>query len=188
VTYLPNPAIQRVVDAATRRGVDLDIRLIGCPIGNVEEAASLLDAAAGQIVTSVVFVAPRPESKLVPLVCLMSGRNSADPILLGAVTGEVAIRLASPREVRDLTGCPISCTPPFGHGSDVRIVMDQDLCGYQWVWATAGTETAVFRVSPRTLRMLSNALVTPLASAPAVPPRIASGRELGLRFETGPGA
>jgi prolyl-tRNA editing enzyme YbaK/EbsC (Cys-tRNA(Pro) deacylase) len=47
----------------------------------------------------------------------------------------------------------------------VRVLMDQDLCAYQWIWAAAGTESAVFRVAPRTLRMLSNAVVAPVATA-----------------------
>jgi len=46
----------------------------------------------------------------------------------------------------------------------VRVVMDQDLAQYQWIWAAAGTETAVLRVAPRVLRMLSNAIVAPIAS------------------------
>jgi prolyl-tRNA editing enzyme YbaK/EbsC (Cys-tRNA(Pro) deacylase) len=41
--------------------------------------------------------------------------------------------------------------------------MDPDLGRYETVWAAAGLPTAVFPVAPGTLRMLSNAEVTPLA-------------------------
>jgi len=98
-------------------------------------------------------------------VVLVSGRNKVDLGLLAAVTGEVALRVATAREVRELTGYSIGGIPPFGHGKDVRILMDQDLAQYQWIWASAGAASAVFRVAPRTLRMLSNAVVTPLAAA-----------------------
>ena len=80
------------------------------------------------------------------------------------------------------------CDSPFGHGHDVRIVMDQDLCRYQSVWAAAGTDSAFFQIAPRTLRMLSNAVVAQVAkefrrsaaAAPPIQPR--------LRFEVGTGA
>jgi prolyl-tRNA editing enzyme YbaK/EbsC (Cys-tRNA(Pro) deacylase) len=94
--------------------------------------------------------------------------------LLAAVTGEVAIRAAGSREARKLTGHSIGAIAPFGHGREVRILMDQDLCAYQWIWVAAGTDSAVFRVAPRTLRMLSNAVVAPVATASLMTARQAS--------------
>ena len=130
-----------------------------------EAIAAAVDADQGQIVLVHVYVAVRPEGRLAPIVCLVSACNEIDPALLGAVSGEVAIREATARETRELTGYDAGEIPPFGHGRDVRILMDQDLCQYQWIWASAGAASAVFRVAPRTLRMLSNAVVTPLAAA-----------------------
>jgi prolyl-tRNA editing enzyme YbaK/EbsC (Cys-tRNA(Pro) deacylase) len=187
VADLSHPAIQRVVDVASRKGVALDIRVFSGSTRTAQETALTVDAEVGQIVNSLVFVAPRPEGRLASFVCLFSGRNQVDLPLLAAVTGEVAIRQATAREARDLTGYAVGAIPPFGHGRDVRILMDQDLCGYQWIWASAGTDGAVFRVGPKTLRILANAIVAPLAAAswmttpaPAAEPR--------LQFEAGSGA
>lgn len=163
MTDLPHPGIQSVVEVASRKGVVLDIRPIPRAVHTAEEAAAAVHAEVGQIVKSLVLVAPRPGGRLVPIVCLVSGRNQVDPSLLAAVSGEVAIRKATAREVRDLTGYSMGGIPPFGYGRDVRILMDQDLSQYQWVWAAAGTDMAVFRIAPGTLRMLSNALVVPVA-------------------------
>ena len=41
--------------------------------------------------------------------------------------------------------------------------MDPDLGRYRVVWAAAGLPTAVFGVPPGTLRILSNAMVAPIA-------------------------
>jgi prolyl-tRNA editing enzyme YbaK/EbsC (Cys-tRNA(Pro) deacylase) len=176
-----------VVEVASRKGVALDIRLMPDSTHTAEEAAAAVEARVGQIVKSLVFVAPRPEDRLLPIVCLVSGGNQVDLALLAAVTGEFAIRKATAREARELTGYSIGGIPPFGHGRDVRIVMDQDLCQYQWVWAAAGTDTAVFRVAPRTLRMLSNANVAPIAAAPWLPSAVAQ-LEPRLHFEAGTSA
>ncbi len=185
---LSHPAIQRVVEVASRKGVALDIRVVPGRTRTAEEAAAAVDAELGQIVKSLVFVAPRTEGRLAPIVCLVSGPNQVDRALLAAVTGEVAIRQATAREARELTGYPIGGIPPFGHGRDVRILMDQDLCAYQWVWATAGTESALFRVAPKTLRMLSNAVVAPVADVPWMRAPTASSFGSRLSFEAGTGA
>jgi len=73
VTDLLHPAIQRVVEVASRKGVALDIRLMPATTHTAEEAAAALDAELGQIVKSLVFVAPRPDGRLIPVVCLVSG-------------------------------------------------------------------------------------------------------------------
>ena len=143
----------------------LEIKLLAGSGHTPEEAAAAVDAELDQMVKSLVFVAPRPLGRLVPIVCLVSGRQQADPVALAAVAGEVAVRHATDREAQDLIGYPIGGIPPFGHGRDVRVLMDQDLGRHQWVWAAAGAEAALFQVSPGTLRMLSNATVAPLVQA-----------------------
>ncbi len=177
-----------MVDVASRKGVALDIRFMPDSTHTAEQAAAVVDVDLGQIVKSLVFVAPRPEGRLATIVCLVSGRSQVDRALLAAVTCEVVIRQASAREVRELTGYSIGGIPPFGHGRDVRVLMDQDLCQYEWVWAAAGTDSAVFRVAPRTLRMLSNAVVAPFAGESWMRVVAASQIEPRLQFEAGAGA
>ncbi len=143
----------------------LEIKQLAGSVRTPEETAAAVDAELGQIVKSLVFVAPRPLGRLAPILCLLSGRQQADPAVVAAAAGEVAVRHATEREARDLTGYSPGGIPPFGHGRDVRILMDQDLGRQPWVWAAAGVDSAVFRMSPRTLRMLSNAIVAPLAQS-----------------------
>jgi prolyl-tRNA editing enzyme YbaK/EbsC (Cys-tRNA(Pro) deacylase) len=128
-----------------------------------EEAAAALGAELGQIVKSLVFVVPGELGELEPILCLVSGVNRVDMARLAAATGEPAIRRATAREANDLTGFTIGGIPPIGHSRALRVIMDPDLGRYETVWAAAGLPTAVFPVPPATLRMLSNAEVTPLA-------------------------
>jgi prolyl-tRNA editing enzyme YbaK/EbsC (Cys-tRNA(Pro) deacylase) len=188
VTDLLHPGIQNVVEVASRKGVALDIRSMPYAVHSAEETAAAVHAELGQIVKSLVFVAPRPGGRLVPIVCLVSGRNQVDLRLLAAVSGEVAVRDATASEARDLTGYSMEGIPPFGHGRDVRIVMDQDLSGHQWVWAAAGTDRDVFRVAPRTLRMLSNAVVAPVAGTSWVGAIAGARIEPQRQFAAGTGA
>ena len=163
---MPDPqhpaAIQRVVDAAERKGVHLDIRVFEASTHTAEEAAATVGAELGQIVKSLVFVVDGDSGAPEPVICLVSGRNRVDVARLAAVTGAPEVRRATANEVRELTGFVIGGIPPIGHTRPVRVIMDPDLGRYPVVWAAAGTQTAVFPVGPGTLRMLSNANVAPI--------------------------
>jgi prolyl-tRNA editing enzyme YbaK/EbsC (Cys-tRNA(Pro) deacylase) len=163
VCETPHPApIQRVVDAAARKGVTLDIHVFSESTHTAEDAAAAVGAELGQIVKSLVFVAPGEDDALDPIVCLVSGPNRVDVARLAAVVSEPDVRRASANEARELTGFTIGGIPPIGHVRAVRVIMDPDLGRFQVVWAAAGTPTAVFPVPPATLRMLSNAHVAPI--------------------------
>jgi prolyl-tRNA editing enzyme YbaK/EbsC (Cys-tRNA(Pro) deacylase) len=166
LTPVPTP-IQRVLDAAARKGVTLEVVVFDESTHTAAEAAATVGAELGQIVKSLVFVAPRSDGAPEPIVCLVSGSNRVDVARLAAVTGEPNIRRASAREANELTGFVIGGIPPLGHLSPTRMVMDPDLGRYETVWAAAGTSTAVFPVSPGTLRALSNAVVAPIAEEPS---------------------
>jgi prolyl-tRNA editing enzyme YbaK/EbsC (Cys-tRNA(Pro) deacylase) len=154
--------VQRVVDAAARKGVALDVHQFTESTHTAEEAAIAVEAELGQIVKSLVFVAPEEDGSVEPLICLVSGPNRVDLARLAAVAGEKDVRRASANEARELTGFTIGGIPPIGHPRNIRVIMDPDLGRFQVVWAAAGLPTAVFPVAPATLRMLSNAHVAPI--------------------------
>jgi prolyl-tRNA editing enzyme YbaK/EbsC (Cys-tRNA(Pro) deacylase) len=155
------PAVQRVIDAAARKGVALDVRVSDESAHTAAEAAAAVGVEIGQIVKSLVFVAPDGDG-LEPVLCLVSGPNRVDLARLAAVVGEPEVRRATANEARELTGFTIGGIPPIGHGRSMRVIMDPDLGRFQVVWAAAGTATAVFPVAPGTLRMLANANVAPI--------------------------
>jgi prolyl-tRNA editing enzyme YbaK/EbsC (Cys-tRNA(Pro) deacylase) len=157
-----HPTIQRVLDAAARKGVTLEVTEFDESTHTAQEAAIAVGADVGQIVKSLVFVIPSDDGPE-PLLCLVSGSNRVDLARLAAVTGAGDVRRASAREAHDLTGFSIGGIPPIGHIRGVRVIMDPDLGRYPVVWAAAGLATAVFPVPPATLRILANATVAPIA-------------------------
>jgi prolyl-tRNA editing enzyme YbaK/EbsC (Cys-tRNA(Pro) deacylase) len=175
-----SPPIQRVVDAAARKGVILDIRVFDASTHTADDAAGAVEAELGQIVKSLVFVAPTDDGGLEPILCLVSGPNRVDVARLAAVTGEPDVRRATAAEARDLTGFVIGGIPPVGHPSTVRVIMDPDLGRFPVVWAAAGTQSAVFPVPPAVLRMLSNAHVAPICEERRQADVLAEALEGGL--------
>ncbi len=156
------PPIQRVIDAAARKGVALEILVFPESTHTAEDAAAAVGVELGQIVKSLVFVAPMDDETLEPIICLVSGPNRVDLARLAAVSGEPDVRRATANEARELTGYVIGGIPPIGHPRKLRVIMDPDLGRFPVVWAAAGTSTAVFAVPPATLRVLSNAHVAPI--------------------------
>lgn len=157
-----HPAIQRVLEAAAKKGVVLQVTTFDASTHTADQAAAALGVELGQIVKSLVFVAPDGE-ELEPILCLVSGVDRVDLGRLAAVVGKPDVRRATAREAGDLTGFTIGGIPPIGHDRPIRAYMDPDLGRYATVWAAAGTATAVFPVAPGALRMLANATVAPIA-------------------------
>jgi prolyl-tRNA editing enzyme YbaK/EbsC (Cys-tRNA(Pro) deacylase) len=159
---IDHSGIQRVLEAAARKGVTLDVTVFEQSTHTAEEAALAVGAELGQIVKSLVFVAPGEDGGSDLVICLVSGPNRVDLARLAAVTGERDIRRATAREANELTGFTIGGIPPFGHAKPARVIMDPDLGRFPTVWAAAGASTAVFPVPPATLRTLANAMVAPI--------------------------
>lgn len=171
-------ASQRVLDAAARKGVTLEIVTFDESTHTAAEAARAVGAEVGQIVKSLVFVAER-EVGQEPYLVLVSGANMVDVSLLAAVLTEPRMRRATADEARLFTGFTIGGIPPFGHVRAMRTVMDPDLGRFATVWAAAGTANTVFAVAPATLRVLANAVVSPIANAPIHQPGQPAGATSG---------
>lgn len=164
-----HPATERVREAAARRGVDIDIVTFDDSTHTAQEAADAIGADLGQIVKSLVFVAPLdpalPDGELEPVIALVRGCDRVDLERLSIVSGRPRMRRASAREASAATGFTIGGIPPFGHARRISVVMDPALDGYEQVWAAGGVPNAVFAIAPATLAMLSDALVAPFAQA-----------------------
>jgi prolyl-tRNA editing enzyme YbaK/EbsC (Cys-tRNA(Pro) deacylase) len=124
---IDHAGIQRVIEAAARKGVTLDVTVFDTSTHTAEEAAAAVGAELGQIVKSLVFVAPGDDGELSPILALVAGHNRVDVARLAAVTSERDVRRATAREADELTGFSIGGIPPIGHSRPVRVIMDPDL-------------------------------------------------------------
>src|ERR1700675_4601107 len=80
-----HPSIQRVLDAAARKGVTLEVTVFDESTHTAVEAPAALGVELGQIVKSLVFVVTG-EGGIEPLLCLVAGHNRVDLARLAAVT------------------------------------------------------------------------------------------------------
>ena len=109
------------------------------------EAAAAVGVEVGAIVKSLVF---RCGDEAV--LALVSGANRADEARLEEEFGAPVAR-ADADFARAATGFSIGGVPPLGHPAPLRTLVDEDLLGYEVVWAAAGTPHAVFPIEPAEL-------------------------------------
>jgi prolyl-tRNA editing enzyme YbaK/EbsC (Cys-tRNA(Pro) deacylase) len=170
-----HPAHARVLEAAARKGVDLEIVSFSESTHTAEEAARAVDAELGQIVKSLVFVAPDPARDdaadgLAAVIALVCGSDRVDIRRLAEHAQRPGLRRASADEAQRTTGYVIGGIPPFGYREPLPVVMDPGLFRFEEVWAAAGTPTAVFRITPDDLRRSAEAIIAACAQEPTAAP------------------
>ena len=136
--------------------LDLDIRIQPESTHTAEEAAAAVGAPVGAIVKSLVFVCSGT-----PILLLVSGPNRVNAETLEAYLGAPVLK-ADADLVKDSTGFSIGGVPPFGHPTPLRTLMDEDLFAFDEVWAAAGSQSAVFPLSPQKIQEVSGAEVIPV--------------------------
>ena len=150
----PSPEPPRNAGSPSRR------RSIPDGTKTADDAARAIGVEVGQIVKSLVFTVDGR-----PVLALVSGANRLDESKLGRLAGDGRVRRADADQVRAATGYPIGGVPPFGHPEPLATFVDEQLVGYDVVWAAAGTPRHNFAIAPDDLLRITDATVADLRQA-----------------------
>ena len=156
--------VARVVEAARAGGLEITVRRFPAGTRTAHDAATAIGCSVGQIVKSLVFVAEGQ-----PLVALVSGASVVDVERLAVAVGARQVRRATGSEARAATGFAIGGIPPFGHATELTVVMDAGLAAHDVVWAAAGLPDAVFETTPAQLTAAGRARALEIPAAAATP-------------------
>jgi prolyl-tRNA editing enzyme YbaK/EbsC (Cys-tRNA(Pro) deacylase) len=146
---------QKVRNAATALGLQIEVREMAEPTRTAADAAAACGVTVGQIVKSLAFLGATSRK---PYLLLVSGSNRVNEKGIASHLGE-KLKRHDADAVRALTGYAIGGIPPFGHATPLATYMDRDLLQYDVIWAAAGTPKAVFRTEPTRLRDATGAVV-----------------------------
>lgn len=146
-------AVVRFTEAVAPLGLIPEVTRFDHETRTAEQAATALGCDVSQIVKSLVFLDAGE-----PVIVLTSGSNLVD----GAKISR-DFRRGNAEDVRALTGYAIGGTPPFGHLTKVRTIVDRDLMAFDQVWAAAGVPDSVFPIAPASLVELSDATIADVA-------------------------
>jgi prolyl-tRNA editing enzyme YbaK/EbsC (Cys-tRNA(Pro) deacylase) len=134
-----HPNVQGVQDALAAAGARGQVIMLPDAVSTAALAAAALNVEVGQIANSLIFNA---DDK--PLLVLTSGAHRVDTAKVAALLGIAELRRATPEFVRTHTGQPIGGVAPLGHPEPVPTLVDQDLAGFDVIWAAGGIPHAVF--------------------------------------------
>ena len=153
-------AVQRFTQAADTAGFPVAAEQFPEGTRTAKDAAAAVGCELAQIVKSLVFV--HGEN---PYLVLASGKNRVDESLVAEAVDVESLSIASPDQVRKVTGFAIGGTPPFGHLTLIPTILDKDLFTFETVWAAAGTPDTCFPISPQDLEKITSAIVADVAAA-----------------------
>jgi Cys-tRNA(Pro) deacylase len=157
--------VRQVVEAGKALGVDVHAREFAQSTRTAADAAAAIGVELGQIVKSLVFAVGGDDDgqggEIV--VALVSGENLLDERKLARAAGAEEAWREDADTVRETTGYPVGGVPPFGHREPLRVFVDEDLLGYDEVWAAAGTPHVNFPITPNALLRATGGTVCDLA-------------------------
>ena len=142
---------QRVQDFLSGLDGECVVRELDGSTRTAHDAAASIGCTVAQIAKSLVFRV-RGEDRAVLVVA--SGVNRVDTGKIEAATG-LKLKRADGDFVKKATGFAIGGIPPVGHDAPLTTFLDEDLLGYEVIWAAAGTPHAVFRLTPDKLHGLT---------------------------------
>jgi len=121
----------------------------------VPTAAAAIGVRPEQILKSLVF----EDRRGVRVVAIARGTGRIDRRRLALATGLDRPVPADPAVVLDVTGYPAGGVPPIGHRFLLPVIMDVRVAELDVAYGGAGTEDALLRISPSTIRVVTNAVV-----------------------------
>ena len=116
-----------------------------------KDAATALGCKVGAIVKSLLF---KTDESFV--LCLVSGDKRCSLNKLKKILDKKNISMASPEDVKKVTGYTIGGVSPTGHLIKIKIFIDETLNRFSSIFAAAGHPNAVFEIDFENLKALTS--------------------------------
>ena len=118
------------------------------------EAASSLGCAVGAIVKSLLFKTEKTYT-----LCLVAGDKKASLYKIKKILNIKDVSMASPDDVKKVTGFTIGGVSPIGHLNKTIILIDNSLERFNSLFAAAGHPNCVFKINFVNLQKITNGLI-----------------------------
>jgi Cys-tRNA(Pro) deacylase len=150
-SILSKEPVQRASKALKDFSQNLNIICLDQTAKTAQDAATALGCGVGAIVKSLLFKASDTF-----LLCLVSGNKKCSLNKLKKITEIKDISMASPDDVKRITGYTIGGVSPVGHLEKLKIYLDSTLEQFKDIYAAAGHPNCVFKISFIDLHKMTN--------------------------------
>ncbi|MSP10853.1 MAG: YbaK/EbsC family protein [Pelagibacteraceae bacterium] len=149
-----NETVKRVEVALKKFDKNLNIIFLEQSAKTALDAATALGCNVGAIVKSLLF-----RTELNYILCLVAGDKRCSLKKLKIFLDLKDISMASPDEVKNITGYTIGGVSPIGHLNKIQTYIDNSLERFDNIYAAAGHPNCVFKISFIDLQKITNGQV-----------------------------
>ena len=130
---------------------DIKVIVLEQTARTANDAATALGCKVGAIVKSLLFKAGDSY-----VLCLVSGDKRCSLNKLKKILDEKDVSMATPEDVKKVTGYTIGGVSPTGHLIKIKIFIDETLNRFTSIFAAAGHPNAVFKINLENLILLTS--------------------------------
>ena len=150
-TILSKEPVLRAEKSLKEFNSNLKVIVLEQTARTANDAATALGCKVGAIVKSLLFKAGENF-----ILCLVSGDKRCSLNKLKKILNENDVSMASPQDVKRVTGYTIGGVSPAGHLIKTKIYIDKNLKNFDSIYAAAGHPNAVFKIDFENLKTLTS--------------------------------
>ena len=154
MTLLNKEPVKRAEKSIKEYNSEMSVIVLDSSAKTAIEAASSLGCEVGAIVKSLLF---KTENNFT--LFLVSGDKKASLNKIKKTLNIKDASMASPDDVKNITGYTIGGVSPVGHLNKIEIFIDHSLARFENLYAAAGHPTCVFKTNFADLQKITNGFI-----------------------------
>ena len=154
MTLLEKEPVKRAEKSIKEYNSEMSVIVLDSSAKTAIEAASSLGCEVGAIVKSLLF---KTENTFT--LFLVSGDKKASLNKIKKTLNINDASMASPDDVKNITGYTIGGVSPVGHLNKIEIFIDHSLARFENLYAAAGHPNCVFKTNFDDLQKITNGFV-----------------------------
>ena len=151
MTLFEKEPVKRVEKSIKQFSTNMRVIILDSSAKTAVEAASSLGCDVGAIVKSLLF---RTENTFT--LFLVSGDKKASLNKIKKILNIKDASMASPEDVKKITGYTIGGVSPVGHLNKIEILIDHSLARFRNLYAAAGHPNCVFKTNFEDLKKITH--------------------------------
>ncbi len=154
MTLLEKEPVKRAEKSIKEYNNEMSVIVLDSSAKTAIEAASSLGCEVGAIVKSLLF---KTENTFT--LFLVSGDKKASLNKIKKTLNIKDASMASPDDVKNITGYTIGGVSPVGHLNKIEIFIDHSLARFENLYAAAGHPNCVFKTNFDDLKKITNGFI-----------------------------
>lgn len=156
---------QDLVQYIETQGIEAELIFLEETTPTVEAAAEAAGVHPRQIGKSLLFMIKEGEDEYRPLLVVSNGLSRVGYKKLAAYLdiSRRRVRIATPAQVKAVTGYEVGTVPPFGHRQRLPTLLDESVTALDEIYAGGGALNALVRLSVAELQRVLDGEVVDLS-------------------------